>query len=419
MISILRFGRAAMSLAGAAFLVLILPAFPEAQSTVHVVDGAGGPGSGFLTIGAAVAAASDGDVILVRDGYYPEVLSLDGLGVVVQADPSVPGAEVRVDAVAVQNLTVAQSAAVRGFLVGPPVIPLITGEALRVLNNQGAVWLEDLVFGERASEGVLVEDSCSVVLSNVTIGLMVFYFDTDTRMEVVRSAVHLFDSQIDASGFSPFSFTEPFGHPGIVVQEGSLGIYESTIVGGRGSTVPGGAHSCDDDPGPGGPAVFADDASTVVLQEADLVGGPGGGGGACPVGDQGPPIVANPSLVTQLASSARTHRVASPVRDDESLQVTVDGEPGDLVRVYLSITPGVGLTHPLLDVPLLLHRPWIRLSLGTLPASGTLSMSVPLGDLGPGVQAVPLYIQAVFFDVNLGRFVSSEPTSIVALDSAF
>ena len=49
--------------------------------TVYVVDGAAGPGFTHTTIGAAVAAAVDGDFVLVRTGIYPETLLLNAKGI--------------------------------------------------------------------------------------------------------------------------------------------------------------------------------------------------------------------------------------------------------------------------------------------------------------------------------------------------
>ncbi len=85
---------------------------PTIAQTVWIVDANNGPGTSFTTIGAAIAAASDGDFVLVRDGFYPEVVRLDGIGLTLQAEA---GATVTVQAIEVENLAPSQFAALRGF----------------------------------------------------------------------------------------------------------------------------------------------------------------------------------------------------------------------------------------------------------------------------------------------------------------
>src|SRR5262245_8720216 len=97
------------SLAGSFSVALGLSLTSSAHS-VRVVDAAGGPGSGFTTIGAAVAASANGDFVLVRAGSYFEVVHLDGKGLVMQARPGVI-----VDAIEIENLGAGQFAALRGF----------------------------------------------------------------------------------------------------------------------------------------------------------------------------------------------------------------------------------------------------------------------------------------------------------------
>ena len=114
-----------------------------------MVDAAGGPGSTFTTIGAAIAAASDGDFVLVRSGTYPETVALDGIGLVIQAEA---GASVTVRDIRVERLGPTQFAAIRGLgratYYGDVVLT----------SNEGSIWIEDSPYSDamlKAREGLL------------------------------------------------------------------------------------------------------------------------------------------------------------------------------------------------------------------------------------------------------------------------
>ena len=64
---------------GLAFALVVLLGRPPSAQSVRVVDIAGGPGSEFTSLAAAVSSAAEGDLLLVRGGDYPETL-LQGMG---------------------------------------------------------------------------------------------------------------------------------------------------------------------------------------------------------------------------------------------------------------------------------------------------------------------------------------------------
>jgi len=53
-----------------------------------------------------------------------------------------------------------------------------------------------------------------------------------------------------------------------------------------------------------------------------------------------------------------------------------------------------------------------------IPGSGTLTVNLPLGDLGPSVQSLTFYGQVAGLD-SVGAFTINDATATVLLDSAF
>ena len=120
--------------------VCLLSAPLLAQGAVHVVDD-DDPTAPFADIQSALAAASDGDTVLVKEGSYPS-FDLSALGVTIAAES---GALVRVTGGwLVRNLAPAQTAVLRGLTIDPP-----NGQGVIIDNCAGPVLVEDcLLVGE-------------------------------------------------------------------------------------------------------------------------------------------------------------------------------------------------------------------------------------------------------------------------------
>jgi hypothetical protein len=73
------------ALAARAGLFALLCAAPAIAQSVWIVDDGGGAGVDFTDIPAAVAAAGEGDLILVRDGFYSD-FTIDAKSLTVLAD---------------------------------------------------------------------------------------------------------------------------------------------------------------------------------------------------------------------------------------------------------------------------------------------------------------------------------------------
>ena len=134
------------------------------------------------------------------------------------------------------------------------------------------------------------------------------------------------------------------------------------------------------------------------------------------------PLAAQNVHVIDVAGRAKPKRWSAPrepterrprLREGENIQVTLEGEPGDSVLVFFSSLPALRRNLAVLDGPILLSFPLVNVSLGDLPASGPQTIGAPIGDLGPGVSTVALFISAS------GQLVVSEPTAETLLDAGY
>ncbi len=393
----------------AAFLLLSSAA--SAQN-VFVVDAAGGAGSDTTTISAAIALAVDGDVVLVRSGDYDETVTIVNRSLVLQGDPGA-GTPPTIGELVIRDLAAGKRVVVRRFDFDSDATP---DHAIQLENDAGSVWLEELRMLNAALIVVQVSplrasDCASVVVSRCTIEPLFSVGDSAPAMDLVRSNVHVFDSYAEATYAF---FGTNLGVSGIRVEGpgATLGLWGSSVVGGLGELYIGSHGACLSYEG--GPAVLLTQQAELVLQEANLLGGTS----TC-TGVVAASIAPGDGTVTELTSLARSHVVSSPVRDDASVTVTLEGVAGDQVWVFFASAPRPPLFRNIIDGPILLAAPVFALPLGTLPASGMSTMVLPIGDLGPGVSATVLFTQALFRGAGGTELVVSEPTAVTLLDASF
>jgi len=153
-------------------LAAIVFSAQAASATTWVVDINNGPGTNFTSIGAAIAAASPGDVILVRAGAYFESLVLSkGVNIVgwnANAYPLQVPANPFVDVVwgtlLIQNVPVGQTAVISGITIARP--SAVSDVNLGIHQCDGTVVI-DRVFC--ANGGVYVGDSTDVLFQDVRV----------------------------------------------------------------------------------------------------------------------------------------------------------------------------------------------------------------------------------------------------------
>jgi len=396
----------------ALFVVLLATATSSAQ-TVHVVDLNSGLGSDFTTVRAAVLAATEGDVILVRDGnYFFDDVTIDGKSLVVVEDE---GATVSCGRFVVQNLAANQSVVFRGIdLTGGGV----DGQAaLRVTDCAGPVWFEDVrVRGDNmafVAGGGLCRNSAEVVFTRC-------FFEPPFLLgpftfELEDSSVTMVGTTVAADPGAGVFSAGP-GADALLMTDGRLFLYDSDILGGDGGD---GVTLCEDG-APGGVAITMQGTDpVVVVLDARVLGGTGGiGSGTCDDGADGPSYVmtAPSATVDTVNALARSYLVSSPVRENGTVQVSFQGQPGDRVWVRYPPAPGPSLLSNFWDGPFLVGLPAPRQFIGTLDGTGVLVQNIPLPNLGPSTEAVTFFTQAIFLG---SRFVMSPPSVLVGLDSSF
>jgi hypothetical protein len=386
-------------------LLLLVPVF---QAQVHVVDPAGG--GEFLGVGQAIAAASTGDVVLLRPGAYAgePVLLPAGKAVAVVADSA---AQIALGPLTVEGVNAADAALMQGLLLvtsmGPPD---------RIESSAGAVWIERCSFehevqGVTGIGGVLVTDSASVVLTHADLGAPYHLLATPPSLEARASRVHVHATAILGRGDDA-----ELGATAVLLQSGSSAeLLGASVQGGAGRN--GNFFHCDGYDG--GIGLTLDSSASASALGSTFEGGAGGQPlSGCSPGLAGADVVAFPgSTLTTLAGVARSFEVSSPVREGELVQASFTGRPGDLAWLAFSSRPAPGRAFRALDGELLLESPQL-VFLGIVPASGTLVVTTPPPSLAPGAEAQVFYGQPIFRDAQTGRFVAGAPSALVALDGS-
>lgn len=415
-------------------LVIPLVAGPlgAAVLTVHPIAGQGD----FLTVQAAVDASSDGDVILVAAGFTYPAFTIEAKSLTVAADgtgiTSIDG-RVSVRAIASGQRVVIDRLVAAGAGT----------TALEITNASGRVRIQRSTFVGASNvactdwdgfgwgrPGAIIENAFDVVL--------------------VGSTFRGGDGMGGQFGFEPEScYVGGNGGAGVRAKNAAIIVYESTLVGGMGGNA-----TFDGLGGDGGSGAFVDGFG-IVASGTTFLGGDGGiGADFIPVegygnggdglvtlanaqaqlldnalsggaagksafgvpGEPGEPqMLAGPTLLYAGSSHALlTTKV--PIREGEAFTLSLTGAPGDVASLVASLAPGKVPQKSLggvltLGLPLLLGP----LPLGAIPASGTLEIPVVLPELGPGLEAVPLFLQGLVAESELTRLAS--PLTLVLLDA--
>ncbi len=375
------------SFAGALGLAVLAPVV-SAQGKVIVVDAAGG--GAFTDLRAAVDAAADGDLVLVKDGVY-DTFTVQGKSITVTADL---GADVEVLnwlPVHVTATAPGDRVVVRGIRSTGITGTLGTFGGFSMTFNSGDVWLED------------VESCGQNTVSFSTPGTVVYQRATMTGtcptaipgpgqigLAVIEGNVFAFDSTFTAGDLAGLS--------GVSASIPSL-VFLSNVdaFGGTGAT--GDADACVDG-GQGGDGLEIHGFSTqVVVLDSTYTPGTGGtgGGGCSATGPDGDPISISSGTLTVLSGVGRSLEATSPVRAGTSTTVTATGLPGDLALVLFSTEPEALLALQFKGA-FLTTAPQV-LTLGTLQGfPGQIVQEIPIPPLDPGLEFVEVFAQIAVLD---------------------
>jgi hypothetical protein len=365
----------------------------------------------------AVAAASDGDLIVVKASGNYDAIVVQSKALTIAADQ---GVTVRVR-VKVQDLAATQRVELRGLLFRVETVPSPISHLpepitpLLLSNNQGAVWIEECAVDRlppfslsRSAPGIVVARCADVVMVR-------------TRAEGIPC---------DASGFCLDSYN--LGD-GVVVSGSRLAALDCVFQGARGVV-------CDPlgyapPPSPSGIVAYSDarvflsgcQASGGRAAQCDYFGcsygGSGvsssglarvidsdlqGGTGTCP----GTPATGNVHL---LPGRTLHVGITSPVREAQAIQLDFAGPPNAAVWLLAGARPTTARFLPI--GPLVIDAPIARF-VGTTDATGALHSTRTMPQMARLIQFGRLFLQGFYMEPG-GQSGLGSAALLVALDSRF
>lgn len=405
-------------------LWLAAPALlPPAGNVLLVDDDGSAP---FATIQAAVDAAQDGDVVLVRPGNYAGFRIADKALVVVGD----LGAEVRVQGgIRVVDLAAAKTVVLANLSsTGAASLEPELSSGLDLANDAGHVRVEACVLagGYFYAHGARVRGCADVTLvgCDLRAGPSVGFYPTDADgiAALESSRVTIYGSAVRGGDGPPSSCTQLLGNSGGDggdVRSAFLFAGNSSFRGGRGGGKEGGSIWACPTAGDGGDGIAAWSASVLVFDTATVegLGGlelPSNCGSCAYLGYAG--LARSGGSFTDLVGDARLLSSQTPAYAGTTTTLTLGGSPGDQIALLISGTAATAEFVPNWHGMLLVPRPrpdgTTRVLLaGAIPASGTLG--VPLA-LPPLASARTIFVQALFRDLQ-GRFYLSGARSLTVL----
>lgn len=395
------------------------------------------------TIAEAIAAAQEGDTLVLSGRAYPG-FTIDGRALrILEA----PGQTAVVNGtVTIRNLARAQTVVLDGVDIVAPAFADPGAQALVVTDNAGCVRLQHCgVVGGEGRDGPTDEFACGSVS-----GGPAAYVRNSARVSFTRCTL------TGGWGSSPDDSFDCYGGPGgdaLDAATSTLVFYDCTLLGGHGgpSNIPGGPHDYNeaDYAGPGGAGARVA-SGRIFASGSSMTGGIGGtgayendrggdglvlgasalarlrgttltgglGGGAFP--PFGLPGLASSGAgtIVVLPFDARSIDVQALSRDATSLSISVTGKAGDAFFLEAGERAGLNFGSGTQGA-WLIAPPYPQLAQPTpffvCPVDGTFTTSVSLPDLAGANFASSSFLQARVVDV-LGNPIESSPFHLLVLD---
>ncbi len=417
-------------------VVLATVQFPIAHparglgSHVLVVSNSTGP---YFDIQPAVDAASEGDVVLVKPGFFSG-FTIHDKAITVVSDPgscSVQGH------VVLDGLSASKTVLLSGFSPFDIAAQHVAG-SLRVqgLYTSGGAVLDDVADAAfsactlRGAEGgqdpTHPLDGAPGAPALAVLSSSVAVYDCDIQGGMGGPGMQMNTNDIDGGNGGR-------GGAALRVEDGFVFCSGTMLKGGEGGW---GANSlfCANNsaPGDGGPGgacivVIGDPppSPNVTLLGNVLTPGPGGQGGIdesqyCygdgTPGAPGVEVTAPAGAVEFLSGSSSRFVMPRIARENTSVAMSFFGTPGATVLVLASPTPTFSFQGNLNGVVLTASAGSRVVASGTLHANGILNL--PFSIQSSGADAKVTYYQAYFRDPTNDRFVAS-PISFVQVDPAY
>jgi len=430
-----------MKLSSILCLCAAVPALSgSASASVIVVDSAG---SGFTEIQPAVDSAVDGDTILIVSGAYQAFGVRDKALTIVgdaEGDVRIDGT-IRIGELAAEKTLVLAN--VRAY--GNSRIASL-GYGLYLSSNHGRVLVEDCTFagfsspatlfiGVNGHDAVRIENCRDVALvRTVAVGGEAGVHNagnltSGSGVHAYFSTVSAFDSQVlggmgrnaDPNGVG---LNGGNGGHGCWCEDTWLFASGSELVGGHGGGGGAGYGISQAFGGDGGDGVLLDYGSHAYALGDELVLGLPGGAGNGPDSGSGSPGLSHFAWMHStfsIVSGTAKHLIApTSLAQSASPTITLSGAPGDSVSLLIARQPGFEYdpANTGNSGVLMLAEPIRAIHLGIVPASGVLTVNLPMITLAPGLDSTLLHLQARFTNIH-GDSVLSGPSALVVLSSRF
>jgi hypothetical protein len=411
-------------------MALTLASAAAAQNVI-VVDAAGGPGSDYTDVVAAMQGAQDGDLLLVRAGSYDSGALATGTSGKSRAIFADAGAAVVLrSSLGVENLSAAQWFSMRGIDVESKYLLPSVGFSLMLQHCDGAVRIQDCEFRPIDTTGfasAFALDCANIALAGIDVraaldgapalstGIAGMGWTTSTGV------IHMstFRGNLATAHPSPIALQPINGSVGLVIMASRLHAAGNTINGGNGAPgfVIGSGPGCIAGGNGGSALQVGVDAVVSSTNDANLQpGAPGAGAGSCSAGQPGAPVGLAGGSYIPLSETARTLGTTSTVREGQALTATATGLAGELVVLLVSDKAGY-LEFSGIACPLLLDSAAVPVVLGTIAGtpgqSAAKSQSATIQELGAGVEGALVRFQAAFIDATGKVHLSNESDSLL------
>lgn len=379
-------------------------------SDVLVVDPAGG--TPYIDIGAALAVAAHGDVILVRPGEY-ELLAIFGTSVSIIAE--IPGT---VTLGKPTNVTPFTALKVANLASGQPVF--LSGLTFRASTGTDVV--------EAGNAAVRVEQCLAPVIFQDC----KFVGGRPSLFATQSVGVAIDRSEFDAANASA-TLSGSNANAGYAIRAvgAAMLLHRCSIQGGHGSSLHApsaalhdfgsfvyaqdceisGGNAAAATPGPGGvcsngangaPAVVIDLGAPFHRVGGSITGGTGGSasGPPCSPGADGAAFQILAGLVIDHPWFAPSIDLPTWQHEGSAGSLQVSGEPGSSALLLLGPTPAYVSAPAYGGVLRIAPTPLVPISLGTVPVSGSVSIPYSLPLLPSGVDFATVQIQIATFGTS-------------------
>lgn len=339
---------------------------------------------------AAVDAAGEGDLIVVRPGHYaPFTVAGKSLTIVAEAPRTVWFTALTGHAIEVRDLGASQSVVLRDLVALRGSND--TSATVRVANAAGEVRFEGLLAGHDAGwpgqRSLELEGSgdFTAVESGFAQGVL-----------AVESTASFVDCRLQGAQGRDCSAIglATAGSPGVEVIGGSVLVADSVVRGGDGGAGDLVVICCDATGGPG--ARLSGFGTTLTVRDSVVASGSTGGGLACAIGS--PAYDVQSGLVLTESGATPTGGFASEwAQVTGTSAVTLRADTGQVQWIGFSLAPAQ-LPTPAALGDLLLAPPLLLVSnLGTSDGFTT-GLTVPVPYVAPGLPPLDLFAQTLAVD---------------------